>query len=161
MAKSSRSEMCDKLIHQLITPDSMMKKCITWGSTNTIQGRIHQYGQSVSTGPLFGAPKLSCTHFYRQHHLQTGWQLCVQLSSFKIDPKLAVNRVKASLPDNLHYPKQFAFPKQTFREAQFLTICIALSHRSGTYGQCKIMPSLDLQALSSQCAMNQTTLNYG
>jgi len=62
---------------------------------------------------ILGASKLSCTHYYWWHHQQASWQLSVQLSSFKIDPKLAANRVKASLPDKIHHPKQFTFPKQT------------------------------------------------
>ena len=33
---------------------------------------------------------VSCAHYYWRHHRQTSWQLCVQLSSFKIDAKIAV-----------------------------------------------------------------------
>jgi len=42
-----------------------------------------------------------------------------KLQGFKFDLKMAANHVKASLPNKLHHPKHFSFPKQTFEEAQF------------------------------------------
>jgi len=47
--------------------------------------------------------------------LAGGWQLCVQLSNFKVGAKMPATCMKASLPglpDKPH-PKHFAFPKGT------------------------------------------------
>ena len=103
----------------------------------------------VSTGPLFGAPKLFLTHSM-WHHWQTGWQLRVQLSSFKIDVKMAANWVKASLPvlpGKPHHPNHFAFPKRILGKPSPLTACIVLSHKGG-YRQRKATSSPVLKALN-------------
>jgi len=78
------------------------------GHNNPTAVAASRVGQ-VSTGPLFGPPKLSCTRYYWQHQWQIGWQLSVQLLSFKFDLKIAANRVKAPLSDKLHHPKHFTF----------------------------------------------------
>jgi len=151
MAKSYRSEMCDKLIYQLITASSMMKKCTAWRSTNTITGLYPPVWLVSFNQTTFLGHQNFLAHtiilYYWHHHHQASWQLCVQL------PKLAANRVRASLPDKVHHPKQSTFPKRTFEEAQFLTMRIALLCRSGTYGQCKLMPSLVLRVLSEAFAI--------
>ena len=108
--KHYRIEICDKLIHKLITAGSMMK----------LHGEVQILYRAVSTSMVgqfqpdhfLGVPKRSCTHYYWHHHQQASWQLCVQLSSFKIDPKLAANRVKAYFPDKVHHPKQSTFPSE-------------------------------------------------
>ena len=87
---------------------------------------LHQYGWSGSTGPLLGAPKVSCAHKvlvgcladHRQPH-----------ASFKVDAKMVVNHWKATLlvflksrpppPPPPHHPKDFV---ATIWEAPFCAL---------------------------------------
>ena len=71
--------------------------------------------RAVATSSGFNWTTVSCTHYYWWHYRQTGRQLRVQLSSFKVDVKMAVNGVKVSppgLPDKPHHPKHFSSPSE-------------------------------------------------
>ena len=99
----------------------------------------------LQTDHFLGVPKLFLAALYRQ----TSWQLRVQLSSFKIDAKMALTCVKASLPG---LPDQPQHPQAFQANFPILTMRIIAFHMKG-YGQCKVTPSLVLRALSELFAV--------
>jgi len=88
-------------------------------AVQTSQGRSHQYSWSGFNQTTFWGHQNCFLHTLLLAAPPA--DLHVQLSSFKIDAKMAATHVKTSLPglpDKPHHPKHFAFPKRTFAEVQ-------------------------------------------